>query len=274
MLRKLMKHEFRATGRIMLPLFILAIVSALGANVSTRKLLEMDNNFLNVIGMLLLIAFVLAITAVCLVSFFLMIHRFYKNLLQDEAYVMMTLPVSVHMHIWSKLLVSLVWFAAAFVVVLLSILILAFDIQLLSDFFASIALIKLELQRLMQDERIIHIVLICAEIFVLLLVGGAVSCLQFYAPMAMGHSFSNRKVLMSVVFYFALTFAGQLISGLAAMFSESTGLDRRVSAVFSSMKGIASVHPVMIGFILYTLVVGAVLYAITAYCLQKRLNLE
>ena len=34
MLRKLLKHEFRATGRIMLPLYLVLLATAVGANVS------------------------------------------------------------------------------------------------------------------------------------------------------------------------------------------------------------------------------------------------
>ena len=129
MLRKLIKHELRATSRIMLPLFLLVLVTAAGGNLATKKLLETDISFLNVLGIILLTAFMVAIAAVCIVAFFLMVQRFYKNLLQDEGYVMMTLPVSVHQHIWSKVLVSIIWFAATFLVVLAAVLIWAIFIR-------------------------------------------------------------------------------------------------------------------------------------------------
>ena len=35
MLRKLMKHELRATGRVMGPLLLLVLVAAVGGNLST-----------------------------------------------------------------------------------------------------------------------------------------------------------------------------------------------------------------------------------------------
>ena len=71
MLSKLIKHELRATGRIMLPLFLLVIVSSALANISTRFLLESDNDFFNLIGILLLTLFVLAIMAMCIMAFVL-----------------------------------------------------------------------------------------------------------------------------------------------------------------------------------------------------------
>ena len=42
MLRKLLKHEFRATARIMLPLFGLLVLASVGANLSIRGMLDSD----------------------------------------------------------------------------------------------------------------------------------------------------------------------------------------------------------------------------------------
>ena len=41
MLRKLLKHEFRATGRIMLPLFGILLLVSVGANFSSRGMLNL-----------------------------------------------------------------------------------------------------------------------------------------------------------------------------------------------------------------------------------------
>ena len=100
MLRKLLKHEFRATARIMLPLFGLLVLASVGANLSIRGMLDSDSTFLSTLGTILIMLFTVAIVAVGIMAFILMINRFYKNLLQDEGYVMMTLPVSIHQQIW------------------------------------------------------------------------------------------------------------------------------------------------------------------------------
>ena len=120
MLRKLLKHEFRATGRIMLPLFGILLLVSVGANFSSRGMLNSDSSLLRTLGTIFIMLFIVGIFAVGIISFVLMINRFYKNLLQDEGYVMMTLPVCVHQQIWSKLIVSTVWFAATVVVIGLS----------------------------------------------------------------------------------------------------------------------------------------------------------
>ena len=46
---------------------------------------------------------------------------------------MFTLPASVHQHVWSKLIVSAVWFIATGVVVFLSVFVAAFNVSFLTD---------------------------------------------------------------------------------------------------------------------------------------------
>lgn len=274
MLRKLIKHELRATSRVLLPIFLLVLVTAAGANLSTRTLLETDNNFLNVIGIILLSAFVIAIAAACIMAFALMIQRFYKNLLQDEGYVMMTLPVSVHKHVWSKLFVSLIWYVASFVVVAAAFCILLFDIEFVKEFLAGFDGFVLYLKELFPDGNYIHMIIVSVEFLVLILAGIAANCMQFYAAMAIGQSFANRKILMSVLVYFGTNFAVQIISGIIGATAEAAGLSASLSAYLDSLSGPAAIHTVMIGLLLFVVVFGAVFYAITTYFLKNRLNLE
>ena len=83
MLTKLLKHEFRATARIMGPLYLVLLAVALGFNFSAR-LMDSGNFVLNMLAALVVMAYVVAITAVFIVAFILMLQRFYKNLLGDE----------------------------------------------------------------------------------------------------------------------------------------------------------------------------------------------
>ena len=95
--------------------------------------MDSGNFVLNMLAALVVMAYVVAITAVFIVAFILMLQRFYKNLLGDEGYIMFTLPASVHQHVWSKLIVSAVWFIATGVVVFLSVFVAAFNVSFLTD---------------------------------------------------------------------------------------------------------------------------------------------
>ena len=275
MLRKLMKHEFRATGRMMLPMFLLVLVTAVGANLSTRRLLETDNGALNTLGILLLIAFTLAITGVCVMPVVLMIDRFHKNLLRDEGYVMLTLPVSVHQHVWSKLLVSMIWFVATGVVVFLAFVTLVYEVGLVQQFFAGLGELLRQVRIGNYYLELGSVVGIGVETLILLAVSCAGGCLQIYAAMAIGHSFANRKVLWSVAVFFGSQFALQLLGGLFVTFMDATGLDAALTRLLPQID--SPVGATMLG--LFVLIVCGVLFAaffyfLTTYFLKKRVNLE
>lgn len=270
MLRKLIKHEFRATARIMGPLYLVLLVAALGANLSTRGILETPYPILNILGSLLVMAFVVAILAVCVVSFLLMIQRFYKNLLRDEGYLMFTLPASVHQHVWSKLIVSSVWFIVTGVAVMLSFMVMALNVGFLE---ALVHFIK----RILEDITAYYAIngtVFLLELLVLVFVGCIGFCLQFYAALAIGHSFSNHKFAWSVAFFFILQFASQLVGSLLLLSLNAPVINSLLGSLDFRVSGMGAVHMGMGILIAVSVVYAAVFYVITTYFLKNRLNLE
>jgi hypothetical protein len=212
MLGKLQKHEFRATARIMLPRFGILLALAILSNLSSRMLEATDALLLNILGNLVIVAFFVTMFAVCLMSFVIMIKRFHSNLLTDEGYLMFTLPVSVHSLVWSKIIVSLVWFIGTFLLVALSALIFSFHVSAMGTFFAQLA----DLFRMISKSITLGYAVIAAEASVMVLLGGVGLCLLFYASMAVGHAFTKHKILMSIGFFIAFQFVVQLIGTVAA----------------------------------------------------------
>jgi len=273
MLRKLLKHEFRATGRVMLPLYLVVLLTSVGANFSIRFGLDSsDNTFVTMLYVLVMMAFVIALVSVCIITLVLMVRRFYKNLLGDEGYVMFTLPASVHQHVWSKLIVSVVWFAATAAVVSLAILILAFDVSFVHGIVDVMAFLlkRLDFYYAFNGAAIV------AEVLAVAFLSCAVTCLQFYAALAIGHSFSGRKLLLSVVFYFLLQFAMQTILSLSTFGPGAVFLDWLEEAIVDGSAGgaVGSFHLAMFLSGLLTLLHGAVYYFLTTFTLKRRLNLE
>ena len=274
MLRKLMKHEFRATGRVMLPLFLILLVTSVGANFSTRGLLETDNKLLDVLGVLLVMAFTIAIVGVCVMSMVLMVQRFYKNLLQDEGYVMMTLPVSVHQHIWSKLIVSAVWFALTIVVVCLACFIMAFDVGFVQQIAADFRELFQEIFQHLTAYYAINGTAVVVEFLVMCFVGCCTMSLQFYAALSIGHSRPNHKMAWSVLWFFLMQFVMQFLGGMGIMLLDESWFHHLLLGWTDNISGVAATHMGMIAMILGEVVVGAIFYALTTWFLKKRLNLE
>lgn len=274
MLRKLLKHEFRATGRIMLPLYLILLATSVAANLSLRYLLDSRTWFLTMVGGLLMMALVIAIIGVCVVSFVLMIQRFYRNLLQDEGYVMLTLPVSIHQHIWSKLIVSSVWFIVTGLAVILACCVTAFDITVIREILWGLGELFQELRKI-QAYYALNGTAIAVELIVLVFLGLVAMCLQFYAALAAGHSLPSHKMAWSVVWYFGLQFVFQLIGVCAIQILDQVNFfDWGIFHPEIHLDVMAGIHIGMLLLTLGTVIYGAVFYGVTTFFLKKRLNLE
>ena len=276
MLGKLLKHEFRATGRIMLPLMGALLALALMANLSIRGLAGnlADIPALRILFILILVFFGMGIVAIGVMALVVMVSRFYRNLLKSEGYLMFTLPVSVHELIWSKLIVSLVWFFATglFVFLIMSLTALNLagtNLEMIFADFPSWSEILSKLEELGVRSALGNLVLWSA---IAMILGAIVSCLYFYGAMALGHMFTKNKVMLSVVFFILISFAfntmemGYGLSGIA-MDVQSVDMD-------TAREGIRFASRVFMHATIMEVVQAAVLYLATALGLKRGLNLE
>ena len=271
MLRKLLKHEFRATGRVMLPMYLVLLVTAIGSNLAGRKMLD-GPEILTTLGLLIVMAFGFAIFGVLLMSFVLMIQRFYKNLLQDEGYLMFTLPVSVHQHIWSKLIVSAVWFAATILAIIAASMIVAYDVGFLRDFFSFLREFFQGLQKLNISEALNGTIYL-VEFAVLLFLSMAAFSLQFYAALAAGHSRANHKMVWSVVCFFGFQFVLQMALSTFFITLDKLGTPSFLNIDWNPSVTVA-IHVGLLVCIGVVILYGAIFYAVTTFFLKKHLNLE
>ncbi len=274
MLRKLMKYELKATGRVMLPLYlaVVALAAVLRGLAVWSQALHYDavTGFdpVRVLLTLVTAAFFLALVAVPIAAVVLMIIRFKTNLLSDEGYVMFTLPVSSHKLVWSKLLTSAVWFIGAALADCLGVLILAAEEGFLSGLWQGLRDLFAEMTAYYAANGVLVIV----ELVILVLVVCFTTCLEFYCPMAIGHSFARHKVLLSVVFFFVIGAVRQAAG--VALISAGVPFLGDMEALLSGLSPAAAIHGGIWVITLTTAVCGAILYAITMRMLNRHLNLE
>ena len=274
MLRKLLKHEFRATSRIMLPLFGVLLLASVGANLSIRGMLRSDNAFVSTLGIILIMLFTVAVIAVGIIAFILMISRFYKNLLQDEGYVMMTLPVSVHQQIWSKLIVSTVWFAATVVIIGLACFITAFDIRFVGELWSGLADLARAIVQANHPALVANGAAFSAETLILCILASIALCLRAYSAMAIGFSRPNHKGLFSVAAYIGIGVVMQILGGIGISLLNDSWLHQLLLGWTPEVSGVAAIHLGMWLMIVLEVLYSAVFYFLTVYFLQKHLNLE
>ena len=274
MLRKLLKHEFRATGRVILPIFGLLLLSAVGANLSIRGMTNAQSTFLNTLGTILIMLFFLAIIAVGIVALAVMVSRFYKNLLQDEGYVMMTLPVSIHQQIWSKLIVSTVWFAATVLVIILACCITAFDIRFMGELWREMKNIVHAVIQYNHMDVVANGAAFALEALILCILGSVSFCLRAYSAMAIGFSRPNHKGLFSVAAYIGIGVVLQILGGIVISLLNDSWFHRLLLGWEPQLSAVAAMHLGMWVIILLMAVYSAMFYFLTVYFLQKHLNLE
>lgn len=275
MLRKLMKHELRATVRVMGPMLLLMLAAAVGGNIAVYHLVESDAAVLNMVGVFLLMVFVAAIAGAFIVSFVLMIWRFYKNLLRDEGYLMMTLPVTVHQHVLSKLFVSILWAAATVITTILAMGILVFELEFVDLIFYDLSefLVQLEFSGLRLMDYAGHAAVFALEVVLMMIVADSCLCLQIYAALAVGHSFSHHKGLLSFAAYVGLSIAWSLTQN-GALHLLRLMAPQGINLGLESLSPFAVTHIALWGMILVILIPTAIWYAITTYFLKNRLNLS
>lgn len=268
MLSKLLRHEFRATGQILLPLYLLLFVTAGLLHVS---MLVAENEQLGdgwparVFFIVSITSFGIALIGVSVLAWALMIYRFYKNLMTDEGYLMFTLPVTTHQIIASKLIVSLVWTLTTFIADMLAIVLALCRLFAVEDLR----------EMLWEFDDLLHlfstgeIIAYGIELIVMVFFSITAAYLTYYAAIALGHSFANHKILLSVVFYFVFVIALRIIVTIL-----SVGSITMVTFGWEDVDPFAATHGVMWGMIVLTILQTVIFYLLTRGMLRKRLNLQ
>lgn len=285
MLGKLLKYEFKATARMYFPLYLAVLLLALlgrlsiGGNIlNAAQVLEsygeggggLFSTFLGALAAIALVFYGLGLLGAYVVHFVITIQRFWKSLMGDEGYLMFTLPVNRHQLIWSKLLSALLYTAASAVAVTLSILLVLLPIADWSGFWGDLGELLSSITESLHFGVPGPLLLLWIAVLAILTVFSGF--LMVYAAIALGHSFSNHKILLSVVFFIAFSLAMQA-AGLT-FFSYQLTIGETVIESGGSADLLLDGTRFLVIDSIETLVACGVFYTLTWYNLQKRLNLQ
>ena len=282
MLSKSLKHEFRATARVMLPVFLALLAVSAVTNFTNHFFLSGDNVHwaLSALGVCMMILFFLGVAAVAFSVFALTIVRFYRSFLSEQGYLTMSLPVSTHTHIFSRLLTAVVWYTLSAIAIVAAICVLTLGVK----GYSGIAVIGDILRGLWQGwislsggQRGLALLLVL-ELLLCVVGSCAASCLLLYAAMAVGHSFNRHKKALSVLFAFLFYHAVQILLLIGAFAVAQSGFDLDLYFDTLNVQNVTAVIGVMNVFFAVIIAVQVVLclvfYFITHHFLTKKLNLE
>lgn len=284
MLGKLMKYDLRSGIRTFSLIWIgLAVLGAVNG-LTIRFVIAGDvqsglvSFIFGVLPMLLLVALYVAMGIFVLVF---IIDRFYKGLLGSEGYLMFTLPVTSAAHIASKALTSMIFSVASAIVALLSgVLLVA---VLTPPNFSDVAQAFQEAGRYLRVNPLpAGTGWVVAEFIVYTLIAAAVSILQIYTAISIGHLGKKNRGWLALLAYIGISIAVSVLTRACMSvffpsdsFSEMLlGWQVTVDSAGWRTQGVgmtASTIGIGIGL---ELLKGTGFFFATRAILDKRLNLE
>lgn len=263
MLGKLLKHEFRATGRLILPMYAVVLLVSLFAHFAFRMLDRNMPIFIGLVLYLIVAAFFIGLIGAFVYTFVVMIVRFKRNVLSDEGYLTMTLPASIHSILWAKIIVSLVWSAATVLIAALSVVIAAFEVGWFKNALDALR----EIAEIFVEEALMAQLLGWGISAILLaILSGIVGCLNIYSCMSIGYGFAKNKALCSIAAFFVLGIVTGWING------------GTLQIIIAVADRVTSANPAVYQYIaimaVSELLQGIIFYVLTWWNLRYRLNLE
>jgi len=256
MLTKLMKYEFKATGRIMLPLY----GALLGFSIINKLFIgtnfnETNMDFLGgVPAVITMMGYVITMVAVFVGTLFITLQRFYKNLFGDEGYLMNTIPVKSSQNIVNKLIVSIVWTIISCLIAATSIFVMAYQPGAFKEIIR-------EFKNIYPEIGLNIIVII--EFIIFGIVSLAHQIMMLYASLSIGQLFKSKKLLGGFAGFMILSIAQQSIIGIGITMLVASRNYINLSPQYAILCAI------IVCIIFFT-----ILFCITNYIIKNKLNLE
>lgn len=263
-MNKLIKHEFRATARMILPFLAVIVCSALTFAVCSRM-----DGFPTTLSVILVMVISVAFMALGIMCLAIIIERFYLNVMKDNGYLTMTLPLSSHEFIWGELIMCLCWFLIVAAVLFATFIcsMTAADMISLPESFGEIGRVISMFNEELTEHGVsgFMVAVIILEGIVGLLLGFFGFCLRIYSCMAVGQLFSKHRTLFSVIAYILIAIIVSLLFTVAAkIFVGTLSFDTETVGKAAGAIGL---------FDLVLLLIDAALYFPTAFLIGRRLNL-
>ena len=284
MLGKLMKYDLRSGIRtfalIRIGLAALAAINGLTLRIAFDGDIQskLANFIITVLPMVLLVALYVAMGIFMLVF---IINRFYKGLLGNEGYLMFTLPVTSTAHIASKALTSMIFSVASAIVALLSgVLLMA---VLTPPNFSDVAQAFQEAGRYLRVNPLpAGTGWLIAEFAVYMLIAAAVTILQIYTAISIGHLAKKNRGWFALLAYVGISIAFSIImNGCMSLLLQSDAFPNVLlnwefclDDTGWHVQGVGMMASALGIYIGLDLLVGTGFFFATRAILSKRLNLE
>ncbi len=261
MLKKLIKHEFKATWRIFVPMLIGVIIAAALVCGFSQIKDYLNETIMAITAGVGITVLVLGYIFVLISPFLFLALRFYKSTATREAYLTFTIPCTSHQIILSKFLVGFFWAVVVFAVWYAS-----FGVMVYS--FAGEAIFREMMTELFDAEFMGPIIMTLVSA----IIGLATSVLSIIAAISLSQFVKDHRIIASIAFY-ALIYTVQQIIAMVITIPWAIGSVKDVMTSTTTELAEPEVLPVYIVTIIASSLIGVACYFISNHMLSKKLNL-
>jgi hypothetical protein len=269
MLKKLLKYDFRALFKFLIPCYIVllalaalcAICFVIANHLSANSDEAAFSSFFTSM-MFIVLFYVLGVLACSFVCLFNIATRFQKNIFSNEGYLTLSIPATPEEHIFSKSISGFVTVVLTVFVAVLSIFIVILPYwssvaPVLAQMFSDIAVIY--------KSNLAHSILFTIEALLLFFVSVIFNLQIIYSCLCVGHVFVNKNRSRASALAFVVYLA---VVNVISTFSSSSGL----SSLY--LKSVASTHIFMWLSILFYSACSVGLFFWERYVLKNKVNLN
>lgn len=268
MVKKLIKFEFIAWFRTMLPMLLIL----LGISGLTRivQLFEAETATYSIVNTSSIVALCISILVCSVMCVAVGVTRFYKNLFTSEGYLTLSLPVSYAGQIFAKLITAVAFTAITAVGIIVSINVATFG-DVSHELCKAFGYLVKKYFGYLGVNGAFYVL----EVIIMVIAIEAKSFLLLYACISIGQLAKKNRVLAAFGTFFAYYFICQILGTVFIIVSETvgTGLWDWIDAFFGKHY-YAAMHLLFCGIILFEIIMGAVYYLISYTVMRKKLNIE
>lgn len=263
MLGKLFKYEFRAEGRILVPVYGATVLLSVISSIMSRFMYGDMTSFtaVRILSLCLTVLFGLLVAATVVMSFAASVMRFKTGMLDAEGYVTHTLPVQPWQNVAAKVLCSVVYQVIAMFVIAVSAFV--FTVIAAGGIDIDFADLGKLFSFLLQKFGGANIALYTAEGIVFTLLTLIQTNTMFYASLSCGHAFNSGKIAKSIGFFIGFYVLSQFINGSILTALYATGVTSYTTP-----------HLAFLGLICLQLFYSTLYFLVTSHCMKNRLNLQ
>lgn len=261
MLGKLVKHEFKDTMRLFLPMFgfiavltpIFSFMMRIGSNYNETA---ENSSALDIVFGSGIAGYLLLLFALLIITQVLIVIRFYRTMVSTEAYLTFTLPAKTGSILFSKWIVSMVWYVISFIIAaasVLAVLLIATPLTF-GDISDAISFVT----KYVEIDEFITLILFG----LMMLCSTSLTILRMYVSVMIGQLAKTHRIALSIGIYLALS------QGLSVV------LSLLMIPFFFILESIDSVNVLFLVAIIGNGILAAGFYIITYFLTAKKLNIK